>query len=65
MFTFNEMKVSEELSFDFRDQFKECDVKGVDEDDNDENWSEETYAGVCSQRSKDIDIQYKQRTVTL
>ena len=63
IFEFNVVEVSEEFSLDFLDQFKECEVEAVDEDDNDENWSEETYTGVCSQRDKDVDVDYKRRAV--
>ncbi|XP_076634339.1 uncharacterized protein LOC143348226 [Colletes latitarsis] len=63
MFEFNEIEVSKEWSLDFLDQFKECEVEAVDEDDADENWSGETYIGVCSQRDEDVDVDYKRNAV--
>ena len=54
IFEFNVVEVPEEFSLDFLDQFKECEVEAVEEDDNDEN---------CSQRDKDLDVDYKRRAV--
>ena len=57
------IEISEVASLDFLDQFKECEAEPVVVDDTDEDWTEESYTGVCSQRDKDVDIEYKRHAV--
>ena len=61
IFQFSEIEVWEKVFLDFSAPFKDCEIAVIDEDDKNLGWSEESYFGVCSQRGKDVDLEYKRR----
>lgn len=55
IYEFNAIKFLEEFSLIFLNEFKECRVETVDENDIDRNWSEETYRNLFEKvEKKDI-----------
>ena len=63
IFEFSEIKVWQEVSLDFPEPFKDCEIAAIDKDDKDYNWSEESYFGVCSQSDRNVDLDCKRRAV--
>ena len=48
---------------DFLKPFNDCEIAAINEDDNDQDWSGESYFEVCSPRYKDVDLDCKRRAV--
>ena len=60
---FSEIEVWERVSLNFSGPFMDCEIAEIDEDDKNLNCSEKSYFGVCSQRDKNVDLEYKRRAV--
>ena len=57
VFQFSEIEVWKEVSFDFPELFKYCEIAAIDENYKNLDLSEKSYFGVYSQCDKDVDLE--------